>query len=87
MTREFDLEHEGEMYWVEVEFDTIRVDDSFDGHLYGRVHTFESSHREPDLDTLEVISCTDGAGEEVDPDVVPGLMKAIAGHVAELDLD
>lgn len=85
MTREFDLEHEGEVYWVEVDFDTVEVDDSFDGHLAGRVHTFKDSHREADTDSLEVISCTDGTGEEVDPD--DALMRAIAAHVAELDLD
>jgi hypothetical protein len=85
MTREFDLKHGGEVYWVEVEFDTISVDDSFDGHLYGRVHTFEASHREADMDSLEVVSCTDGEGAEVEPDA--GLLKAIAAHVAELDLE
>jgi hypothetical protein len=84
MTREFELEHEGEAYWVEVEFRTIRVDDSFDGHLAGRVHTFEASHREADIDSLEVVSCTDGAGEEVHVD--DDLMAAIAGHVGEMDL-
>jgi hypothetical protein len=85
MTAEFDLEHGGEVYWVEVDFDTIRVDDSFDGHLAGRVHTFEASHREADIDSLEVVSCTDGEGEEVHVD--DELLAAIAQHVAEMDLD
>jgi hypothetical protein len=84
MKAEFDIEHEGEVYWVEVEFETTRVDDSFDGHLAGRVHTFKGSHREPDMDTLEVVSCTDGLAYEVEPD--EGMLKAIAAKVSELDI-
>lgn len=87
MTREFDLEHGGEVYWVEVEFDTISVDDSFDGHLAGRVHTFEASHLEPDMETLAIISCTNGDGVDEDPCWTEGLQEAIEAHVAELDLE
>ncbi len=85
MKLEFEIEHEGETYWVEVEFETTLVDDSFDGHLAGRVHTFKGSHREPDMDSLEVVACADGDGDEVDPPA--GLLKAIARNVAEIDLD
>lgn len=87
MTAEFEVEHAGEAYWVEVEFDTVEVDDSFDGHLGGRVHTFKDSHREPDMDSLEVVSCTDGDGVEEDPVYTEGLMEAIEAKVRELDLE
>lgn len=84
---EFDLEHGGEVYWVEVEYSTIEVDDSFDGHLGGYVHTFEDSHREVDPDDWSIISCTDGEGNEVDVGLVPGLEDAIGETVRGLDVD
>lgn len=86
MTEEFEVEHKGEMYWVEVSFETHTIDDSFDGHLAGQVHTFEASHREVDIDTLEVESCTDGTGEEVDLEAAPGLRRAIEDKALELEV-
>jgi hypothetical protein len=87
MSREFEVEHHGETYWVEVEFDTIEVDDSFDGHRGGYVYTYESSHREVDPDTIEVVSCTDLDGNEVEPDIIPGLYDLIVETTSNLDVE
>ena len=87
MRREFEVEHEGEVYWVEVEFSTHTVDDSFDGHLGGVVHTFEDSHREVDSESIEIVSCTDGEGEEVDFATSPGLDDLIVETTEHLDVD
>jgi hypothetical protein len=84
VTEEFEIEHKGETYWVEVSFDTTYVDDSFNCHIGGRDAVHKCGHREPDPDSLEVESCTDGEGVEVHVD--DDLMRAIARRVAELDL-
>lgn len=84
MTAEFELEHLGEMYWVEVSFSKAYVDDSFDCHINGRPGTHKCGHWEPDQDSLEVESCTDGEGVEVHVD--DDLMSAISERVGELDL-
>lgn len=86
MTEEFEVEHAGETYWVEVSFETHTIDDSFDGHLAGYSYTFKRSHREVDIDTLEVESCTGGDGEEVDIEAVPGLRRAIEDKALELEV-
>jgi hypothetical protein len=84
VTAEFELEHLGEMYWVEVSFSRAYVDDSFDCHINGRPGTHKCGHWEPDQDSLDVESCTDGEGVEVHVD--DDLMSAISERVAELDL-
>jgi len=84
---EHDLKVEigGVLYFVQVEVEWKKVDDSFDGHLYGRPHTFEAHHFEPA--EYEVVSITDETGEEVDEDDVPRLSKAIKSEVDDLEYD
>ena len=57
------------------------VDDSFDGHLYGRVHTFEEHHWEPE--NWEVIWIEDEEGNSVDE--TPAITKFIASEVDDLE--
>lgn len=85
MTRELELEHKGVTYLVEVEFERTWIDDSFDHDWGGRRQTEECGHWEADADTLEVVSCTDHDGQEIEPD--KELMSAIADEVMELDLN
>ena len=86
MTAEFEVEHKGQVYWVEVEFDCHHIDDSFEGHMAGYQYTYHSSHREVDIDTLDITSCTGGDGDEVDTEEVPGLRRAIEDKALELEV-
>lgn len=79
---EFDIEHNGNCYFIEVAFETKTVDDSFDGHMAGYVYTYEASHDEVDLENYEITSCRDGDDNEVDPDSISGLTLYIE-HLLE----
>lgn len=80
---EIEIEHEGVIYVVNANFDTKVVDDSFDGHLGGYVYTFEQSHRAVDEDTIDIESCINEHGDELDPDSVPGLTAHIIEKLQE----
>ena len=80
-----EIEIDGVLYMVEVEVDWERVDDSFDGHLGGRVHTFEAHHYEPQ--DWEIIECVDEDAQGIDPHDVPGLVQAIAEQVDGIEYD
>ena len=83
---EIQFNHDGINYVVVATYDTMTVDDSFDGHLGGYVYTFESSHEAVDPDTVEVISCiggSDDCDEDVDPDSVKGLMDCIIDRLQD----
>ena len=84
---EFDIEHAGEMYWVEVEYSRTWVDDSFNCHIGGRDGVHECGHWEVDPEDWAIRSCTDGEGDEVDVGLVPGLEDLIAETVCGLDVD
>jgi hypothetical protein len=79
---QFDIEHKGECYFIEVAFETKTVDDSFDGHMAGYVYTYEASHQEIDLETYEITSCKDGDDNDVDPSTIDGLIPYIE-HLLE----
>ena len=83
MTDEIEVTHKGEAYWVEVEFERHWVDDSFDHDWGGRRQTEECGHWEVDRSTVEVTSCTDGTGAEVDP--CPALFAAIVEKLEGMD--
>ena len=87
MNAEFTIVAATDTYWVEVSFETEVIDDSYDGHMGGYVYTFESSHLQADMDTLEIDSVTDGDGNEVDVTAVPGLLGLIEDHVRESDIE
>jgi hypothetical protein len=76
---ELNFEHNGTQYLVIVNYQVKTIDDSFDGHLGGCVYTFESSHTEVDLDSVDVESCIGENDEEINPKSVPGLMSCILG--------
>ena len=86
-----EFEHDGLFYQVHIAFEIATINDSFDGHLAGYVYTFESSHREIDLKSLEVIRClqyaADDSETEIDPESVDGLMAAIEYHAEEINLN
>jgi hypothetical protein len=84
---ELDIEHDGQSFIVIVDFQTKIVDNSFDGHLGGVVHTFKQFDEEIDFDSVEIVSCTNDEEVEVDPEDVPGLMHRIEYELGELDLN
>jgi hypothetical protein len=76
---ELTIRFAGDEYTAVLDVTWEKVDDSFD-HAFGTEHR---SHWEAeDYDTLAVL---DAAGEEVDPEAIPGLTKAI--HQALHDYD
>jgi len=84
---ELDIEHDGQSFIVIVDFQTKIVNNSFDGHLGGVVHTFKQFDEEIDFDSVEIVSCTNDEEVEVDPEDVPGLMHRIEYELGELDLN
>ena len=84
---ELDIEHDGQSFIVIVDFQTKIIDNSFDGHLGGVVHTFKQFDEEIDFDSVEIVSCTNDEEVEVDPEDVPGLMHRIEYELGELDLN
>ena len=91
-----EFEHDGLFYQVHIAFEIATIDDSFDGHLGGYVYTFESSHREIDLKSLEVIRCLEYGRcllteeetvEDIEPEDVKGLMDEIKYHAEQIDLN
>ena len=75
------VKHAGLEYVVELEVEVQWVDDSFD-HAFG---TEECGHWELDWDETNVLSCLDPDGDDIDPDGVPGLMRAIERKAEGLD--
>jgi hypothetical protein len=82
---EFEITHNGITYIVGINYDTIKVDDSFDGHLGGYVHTFESSHTAIDEDSIEIVYCEAEEGE-IDEEEVDGLVEHIIETAKEIEL-
>lgn len=80
-SHDLEVEAGGRLYLVMVDISWVRVDDSFDGHLGGYVHTFAASHWEPG--EYEVEAIIDEDGENVDLEDVPGLDRAIRDAVKE----
>jgi hypothetical protein len=76
---ELDFEYKGTQYLVLVEYDVKTIDDSFDGHRDGYVYTFESSHKEVDLKSVDIDLCIGDDDKEIDPYSVPGLVAHIKG--------
>jgi len=83
---EFEITHNGIIYIVGINYDTITVDDSFDGHLGGYVHTFESSHKAVDEDSIEIVYCYDENEQDIDPDDIDGLVEHIIETAKEIEL-
>jgi hypothetical protein len=83
-----DIEHDGQRYSVMIDADWAMVDDSFDGHLGGYVHTFEAHHWEvEDYRVIECLLIGEDDDEEIDADDVPGLSDAIDDTVKEMTRD
>ncbi len=85
---ELELTHDGQDYIVHLDIDWEYSDDSFDGHLGGRVHTFEAGHWQ--VEDYRIVDCLlvgEDDDEEVDPDIIHGLTKAIDRAVKELTKD
>jgi hypothetical protein len=76
-----EFEMNGKNYTAQVEVEWKYVDDSFDGHAYGRPHTFEAHHWEPE--DWEIIWIEDEDGNSVDE--TPALTKFIASEVDDLE--
>ena len=79
--REITVKLNGQEYIVEIEVEVQWVDDSFD-HEFG---TEECGHWELDWDETNIISCLDPDGDDIDPDGVPGLTRAIERQAEAID--
>lgn len=85
---ELDLTHREKDYIVHLDLDWVYDDTSFDGHLYGRVHTFKSGHWI--VGDYRVVMCLligEDDSEEVEPDDIEGLSDAICDKVREMTRD
>lgn len=78
---EITVKHDGQEYLVELEVEVQWVDDSFD-HEFG---TEECGHWELDWDATNILSCFDEEGDDIDPDAVAGLMRAIQRKAEGID--
>jgi hypothetical protein len=75
------VNHADQQYLVELEVEVQWVDDSFD-HEFG---TEECGHWELDWDATNILSCFDEEGDDIDPDAVAGLMRAIQRKAEGID--
>ena len=75
------VNHAGQQYLVELEVEVQWVDDSFD-HEFG---TEECGHWELDWDATNILSCFDEEGDDIDPDGIPGLTRAIERKAEGID--
>ena len=85
---ELDIEHEGKDYIVHLDLEWEYEDTSFDGHLYGRVHTFKQGHWI--VGDYRVILCLligESDSEEVEVEDIAGLDDAIRDKVSEMTRD
>jgi hypothetical protein len=84
ITKQFNIQHAGACYSVELEIAGQWEDDSFD-HEFG---TEECGHWEIDWDETQVSAyeITESTEEEVDVDAVPGLLDEIMEHAEGIDL-
>lgn len=88
ITRQFNIQHAGAYYSVELEIAGQWEDDSFDHDGGGRRQTEECGHWEIDWDETQVSAyeITEATEEEVDVDAVPGLLDEIMEHAEGIDL-
>lgn len=84
--REIIVRHKGVTYDVVLEIEVQWEDDSFDHDWGGRRQTEECGHWELDWDATDIVSVTDQDGDEIDPDAVEGLNKAIKEEAEGIDL-
>ena len=82
---ELEVKHRGETFFVSYRINTTKeIDDSFDGHEGGMRHTFHRSHFE--VDDFDVLAVCDDEGDEINPDLVPGLSRLIDDIIKDTDL-
>lgn len=51
---EFEMEYKGVIYTIGVSFETVDIDDSYNGDRYGDFYVFKSSHKEIQRNSIEV---------------------------------
>jgi hypothetical protein len=78
---EITVKHGNHEYLVELEVEVQWVDDSFD-HEFG---TEECGHWELDWDATNILSCLDEEGDDIEPDAVAGLTRAIERKAEGID--
>jgi hypothetical protein len=76
---ELTLRHAGDEYTVIVDVTWEKVDDSFD-HAFGTEHR---SHWE--AEDYDIVAVLNSDGEEIDPEAIPGLTKAVTQSLHDYD--
>ena len=86
---EFEMDYKGVTYTIGVSFDTIDIDDSFNGDRYGDFYVFKSSHKEIDKNTIEVEYIESDLDYAIDPrtDLSDDFFKEIVAELLSKDLD
>lgn len=82
---ELDLTHAEQDYILHLDLDWVYDDESFDGHLGGRVHTFKRGHWI--VGDYRVVMCLligEDDSDQVEPDDINGLSDAICDKVNAL---
>jgi len=77
------------IYTVGLNFDTIDIDDSFNGDKDGGFYVFKSSHKEIDPDTITVEYIESDLDYAIDPrtDISDDFYKEIVSELMSKDLD
>ena len=86
---EIEVTFQGVIYTVGLNFDTIEVDDSFNGDRHGEFYVFKSSHREIDKDTIQIEYIESDLDYAIDPrtDISDEFYNEIVSELMSKDLD
>jgi hypothetical protein len=79
---ELTVTHRGTEYLVILDGDSVYVDDSFD-HEFG---TERCGHWELDWESTDIVAVVDSDGDEIDPETIPGLIRAIRQASDDLEI-
>jgi hypothetical protein len=80
---ELTVTYNGAEYQVILDGPAMYVDDSFD-HAFG---TEVRGHWELDWEETDIVAVVDGDGEEIDPETIPGLIRAIKQASDDIEIE
>ena len=79
---ELTVTYNGTEYQVILDGEAVYVDDSFD-HEFG---TERRGHWELDWESTDIVAVVDSDGDEIDPETIPGLIRAIRQASDDLEI-
>ncbi|CAB5178802.1 hypothetical protein UFOVP157_39 [uncultured Caudovirales phage] len=86
---EIEVTFDSVTYTVGINFDTIEIDDSYNGDRYGDFYVFNSSHREIDKETIQIQYIESDLDYAIDhrTDISDELYDEIVSELMSKDLD